>query len=387
MANISGGVTQFTPIATTETPFRFKSGEILSSGKIAYKTYGQLNRDRTNAILIFPVLTTSQHLAGFDSQGPGTPYWAPECYEGWWGKFVGPGKAFDTDVHYFICANYLGGCFGSLGPEEIDPMSGMKFGKNFPRVSVEDIVDSQLLLLDHLQISTLHALVGASFGGLLGYDLATRHPSRVKRVISIASGSRLTPETRHLNLAQILSIEMDRDFQEENEGPENPCRGLFTARLIAMGSYVNLTDLEARPSIRASTNESAESIHSNQCWAGQAQQFHGSSHPAERFFIDHARNFGRRFSPHSYLRILGAWQGFQPHQLCRRKMSHQTWLQFSIYDDACFPGTEQWTLKEALDEVGIPNQLYLVDSRKGHDSFLTEPEKYQDSVRQFLGLR
>ena len=164
------------------------AGAQLPQFTLAYETYGTLNKRRDNAILLFHAMTGSQHAAGFNDDVAGVgERWTSEMHDGWWDGFIGPGRALDTDRFFVICANYLGGCYGSTGPTS--PKSdGEIWGANFPAIRLADIVDSQLKLVEHLGIETLHAAVGASIGGLLALSLATRYPQRVKNVVADCNG-------------------------------------------------------------------------------------------------------------------------------------------------------------------------------------------------------
>ncbi|HEY9816178.1 MAG TPA: alpha/beta fold hydrolase, partial [Candidatus Obscuribacterales bacterium] len=180
--------TQFFQL-TAENPFQLESGEGLESVTLAYETYGTLNADASNAILIFHALTGSQHAAGTNVSIPGIqPLWTDDCVLGWWDDFIGSGKALDTDHYFIICANYLGSCYGSTGPRSINPRTGKPYGSKFPQVSAWDVVRSQLHLLDYLGIDCLHGVIGGSLGGMLALILATRCPQRVRTVIPIATG-------------------------------------------------------------------------------------------------------------------------------------------------------------------------------------------------------
>ncbi|MGD1980093.1 MAG: alpha/beta fold hydrolase, partial [Akkermansiaceae bacterium] len=190
-----------------------RNGAIIPTAQLAYITWGTLNEDRSNAILVFHALSGNQHLSGkHPDSPPDCHYWTEEMHEGWWGNMVGPGKAIDTDRFFVICANYLGGCYGSSGPSSINPETGKPFGSSFPHLNVADLVDAHLPLLDHFNIETLHSVIGPSVGGLCTLTFANRHPDRVSRVIPIASGFKTTVLNRLILFEQILSIENDKHF-------------------------------------------------------------------------------------------------------------------------------------------------------------------------------
>ncbi|MFV1995786.1 MAG: homoserine O-acetyltransferase, partial [Verrucomicrobiales bacterium] len=137
-----------TQFFTTGKPFRFADGAVLPSLTLAYESYGELNAARDNAILLFHALSGSHHAAGFNPSIPGSEdLWTEEMHEGWWDAFIGPGKALDTDRFFIICANYIGGCYGSTGPVSTNPETGKPYASSFPHITVADVVKSQLLLL------------------------------------------------------------------------------------------------------------------------------------------------------------------------------------------------------------------------------------------------
>ena len=211
-----------------------REGGRIPEARLAYATWGTLNADRSNAILVFHALSGTQHLTGHHPVSPpGSDFWDEELHEGWWSSMVGPGKAIDTDRFFVICANYLGGCYGSSGPASINPETGKPFGSTFPHLNVSDLVDAHLPLLDDLGIETLHSIIGPSVGGLCALTFATRHPGRVSRIIPIASGFKTTVLNRLILFEQILSIENDKHF---NGGDyyhgEFPPKGLAQARKI-----------------------------------------------------------------------------------------------------------------------------------------------------------
>ena len=181
--------TQFFEFDEPKTPLRLALGDTLGRFTLAYEIYGEMDLDRSNVILLFHAMTGSQHAAGINTGVPGLDgRWTEEMHEGWWDGFIGPGKALDTRKFCVVCANYLGGCYGSTGPASINPRTGDRWGPDFPPIRMRDIVDSQILLLDHLGVQKVHAVIGASIGGYLSLSFATRCPDRVRHVILIGSG-------------------------------------------------------------------------------------------------------------------------------------------------------------------------------------------------------
>ncbi|MEM7396338.1 MAG: alpha/beta fold hydrolase, partial [Verrucomicrobiota bacterium] len=175
--------TRFFRYGTPQEPVQLYSGETLPEVTVAYETYGTLNPAADNAILLFHSLSGSQHAHGFSPAVPGIePLWTDDCHRGWWDAFIGPGHALDTDQFFVICANWLGGCYGSTGPRSVNPETGRPWASDFPLLHFADIVDAQVRLLDELGIEQLHAVTGPSLGGMLAMNLAARFPERVRIV-------------------------------------------------------------------------------------------------------------------------------------------------------------------------------------------------------------
>ena len=360
-------------------PFRLRCGTELPEFTLAYETYGKLNTDKSNAILLFHAMTGSQHAAGINTKVPGLDgRWTEELHIGWWDEFIGPGKALDTNRFFVICANYLGGCYGSTGPASINPNTGREWRASFPVLRMSDIVDSQIALLDFLNISRLHAAVGASIGGFLSMTLGTRHPDRVQLVIPIASGLETTVLQRLMNFEQIAAIELDPLFFAGSY-TEQPKNGLATARRIAHKTFVSLQDLKAR----ARAQVSAKSIPFG---------WYEINHPVESYILHQGEKFVARFDANSYLRILDAWQWFDLlaesgasnftdlFSRCRE----QEYLVFSIDSDQAFQPSEQLHLVQTLKSSDLSVTWITVHSDKGHDSFLLEPRLFSPHLRQAL---
>lgn len=368
------------PVATQffhiSQPFPLDSGESLEAVTLAYETYGTLNTEASNAILVFHALTGSQHAAGINTAVPGVePLWTEECVTGWWDDFIGPGKALDTDLYFVICINYLGSCYGSTGPRSINPQTEKPYGSRFPTISAADIVRSQLCLLEHLGIHRLHAAVGGSLGGMLAILLATRFPDRVKTVIPLVSGFHTTVLQRVQNFEQIVAIRNDPNFNDGDyyEGPL-PKSGILLARMISHKTFVSLDVLEKRAK--------QEVIHQD-----IAGQWYELSTPIESYMFYQGKKFAERFDANSYLRIMDVWQSYSLEAVTPdifRDCGHQQYLVFSVDSDVCFYPEEQFAIVKALEEAGVPVKYITVHSNKGHDSFLLEPELYSPYIQFVL---
>lgn len=369
--------TQFLTYDTLTLQSGIKFGPVM----LAYETYGTLNEQRDNAILLFHALSGSQHAAGVNPNVPGIgAKWNEECQTGWWNDFIGPGKTVDTDRFFVVCANYFGGCYGSTGPSSTDPDTGKPYGGNFPRISFSDIVDSQLPLLDHFEIGKLYAVIGASLGGMLTVNFAVRYPERVARVISIACGIEPTTLTRAHNLEQILAIENDPNFRDGNyyEGLP-PVRGLALARMISHKTYVSLHAIEER------AHDRFEQEYDEFSW-------YKIRTPLESYILHQGRKLVRRFDANTYLQLIAAWSeydllrdaGVKSYAELFGRCTDQRHLIFTIDDDVCFYPDEQEFLRQKLEESRVPVTHRTVHSDKGHDSFLLEPDLYGKNIQEAL---
>ncbi len=373
--------TQFLRFGTPEQPFKLLNGESLSDGQIAYETYGTLNKNRSNAVLVFHALSGSQHAAGFTESVDGiSDRWTDECQTGWWNDFIGPKLAIDTNSFFVICCNYIGGCYGSAGPSSTNPATGKPYGASFPRVAIADIVRSQMRLINELGIKKLHGVVGASLGGILALSLATRYPDRVGLVVPIATGSAVTPLQRIHNFEQVFAIENDPDFNDGNYSLDRPPnRGLSVARMIGHKTYVSLAAMQER------ARDQIISQADNLAW-------YRLSSTLESYMLHQVKKFTKRFDANTYLQIISAWQQFDlaAEALCASiedvfvRCRGQKFLIFSIDSDVCFYPEEQAQLADQLKAAGADATRITVHSDKGHDAFLLEPVLFQPYLRAFL---
>jgi homoserine O-acetyltransferase/O-succinyltransferase len=364
--------------------FHFRDGRALSGVRIAYETWGTLNADCSNAILLYHALSGSHHALGYNASIDGVgEYWQPEMHDGWWEEMIGPGKALDTNQYFIICSNYLGGCYGSTGPSSINPLTQEPWGADFPRISAADQVAASSQLLNYLKIEKLVAVMGPSVGGLLALTFATTFPQRVKKVISIAAGFKTTVLNRLILFEQALAIENDPNFQGGNyyaDGP--PTYGLALARMISHKTFVHLDAIEKRA--RQDIVQDNDSL----SWFRVQDQ-------VQSYMLHQGKKFVRRFDANTYLRIIDMWSCYDavheakassPRELLQRCAdAGQQWLVFSIDSDFCFYPEEQADLTLHLERADIPSTQITVHSDKGHDSFLLEPHLYSPHISWLLG--
>jgi homoserine O-acetyltransferase len=374
--------TRFLTFGSADEPFVTAGGESLPGVTIAYETYGQLNADRSNAILLFHALSGSQHAAGTNPAVPGTGHrWTEEMHTGWWDGFIGPGRALDTDKYFVICANYLGSCYGSTGPCSVNPVTGKIYGGSFPRITVRDIVRSQLPLLGHHGIGKLHAVVGTSLGGMMSLDLAVHWPDKVDNVITIGTGLRSHGLQQMHNLEQIIAITRDPDFRGgDYDGTPGPVHGLALARMISHKTFLYADVIEERARVDIVKPE-------------VDLPWYELSSALESYMLYQGQKFVKRFDANSYLRIIDAWQQFDLYEDAGQtgvepvfaRCRHQHYLVFTIDSDCCFYPDYQAEICAELKKAGVPHLRLTVHSEKGHDSFLLEPKLYTPHLAYALG--
>ncbi len=355
--------------------FTTRSGEVLTEFTLAYETYGRMKPDGSNVVLLFHALSGSQHAAGQCAEVPGTEgRWTEDCQAGWWSDFIGPGRALDTNKWFVVCANFLGGCYGTTGPASVNPATGKPYGAAFPHVSINDVVRSQALLLEHLGAPKIHAVVGVSTGGLMAINFATLYPDRVQVVIPIATGGRTTVLNRLIIFEQILAIENDPNFNggDYYDGPP-PTYGLALARMISHKTFVHLDEIEKRA--RSDVKQPGEHL-----------RWYRLRDSIESYMLHQGTKFVKRFDANTYLRICEMWSAFDPVKeadaadwgqlLAPCRNAGQRWLIFSIDSDFCFYPEEQAALVQHLRAGEVDVMHITVHSLKGHDSFLLEPLLY-----------
>ena len=365
--------TRFHTFGSADNPFVTAGGDALPGVTIAYETYGELNADRSNAVVLFHALSGSQHAAGSNSDVRGLDgRWTEELHTGWWDGFIGPGRALDTNKYFIICANYLGGCYGSTGPCSLNPATGKIYAGDFPRVTVHDIVRSQLPVLESLGIEKLHAVVGTSLGGMMALDFAVRWPDRVTNVITIGTGIRSHGLQQMHNLEQIIAITRDPDFRGgDYYGTPGPVHGLALARMISHKTFLYADVIEERARVDIVRPETD-------------LPWYDISSSLESYMLYQGQKFVRRFDANSYLRIIDAWQQFDLYKDAKvaiwqplfGRCKEQQYLVFTIDSDCCFYPDYQTEICSELKKAGVPYLRLTVHSEKGHDSFLLEPKLY-----------
>jgi homoserine O-acetyltransferase/O-succinyltransferase len=352
-----------------ERPMRLDSGVELGPFTIAYQTYGALNRERSNAILLCHALSGDQFAAEIHPI-TGKP--------GWWELAVGPGLPFDTDRYFVICSNVLGGCMGTTGPKEINPRSGKPYGLGFPVITVGDMVRAQKLLIDHLSIEQLFCVTGGSMGAMQALQWAAAYPQSVFASVPIAGASRHTAQNIAFHEVGRQAIMADPDWcggDYQVQG-RNPSRGLAVARMAAHITYLSETALH-RKFGRNLQDRSAVSY-------GFDADFQ-----VESYLRYQGSSFVERFDANTYLYITRAMDYFDlavefgsvPNAF------RDTPVRFclvSFTSDWLFPTSESRAIVHALNAVAANVSFVEIESDKGHDAFLLEEPEFFATLRGFL---
>ena len=361
--------------------FTFDSGDTLPGVQLAYETYGTLAPDGGNAILLFHALTGSHHAHGFnDSLPEAGAFWQPENYEGWWDAMIGSGKPLDTDKFFIVCANYLGSCYGSTGPATLAP-DGEPWGSRFPLVTANDQARAQVRLLESLGIERF-AIVGPSVGGMLSLAVSALYPERVRSVIIIGASCAPPIEHKLSVFEQVLAIELDARYRAGRYPLSDPPeQGLALARIICHKLFVYQRGLEKRARRGVSDRKGMLTWYS-------------PTRNTESYMLHQGTKFAKRYDANAYIRIVNMWASFDLPLLAglsgldavfARYAQHGIpFLLFSIDTDCCFTPRGISHFYRRLLKNGVSARYTCIHSRKGHDSFLLEPELYDEQISAAL---
>jgi homoserine O-acetyltransferase len=354
---------------TFDQELRLQSGANLCPVTLAYETYGTLNEDRSNAILICHALSGDAHVAGQHSASDRKP--------GWWDEAVGPGKAFDTDRYFVICSNVIGGCSGSTGPSSINPETGRPYGLSFPVVTVADMVEAQRWLVDALGIPALLCTTGGSMGGMQALQWAVSYPDRVRSAIILASTGRVSAQSIALNEVPRQAIYADPNWNEgDYYEKEPPNAGLAVARMIGHITYLSETSMREKFGRRLQERE--------RYGYDFATEFE-----VESYLKYHGNRFTTRFDANSFLYITKAIDYFDM-SLGRGDLAEAftdvraKLLVLSYSSDWLFPPEQSEELVRALLRNGVDASYVEIKSDYGHDAFLLEVERLGELARDFL---
>ncbi len=356
--------------AQFDTPFSFRSGAVLPRHALTYETYGTLNADKSNAILVCHALSGHHHVAGRYADDPKNV--------GWWDNMIGPGKPVDTDKFFVIGLNNLGGCHGSTGPSSINPETGKPFGASFPVVTVEDWVASQARLADHLGITQFAAVIGGSLGGMQALQWSLSYPERVRHVLAIATAPHLTAENIAFNDVARNAILTDPDFHGGNfyEHKVVPKRGLRLARMLGHITYL---------SDDAMADKFGRSLRQGKLGYSYDIEFE-----IESYLRYQGDKFAAYFDANTYLLMTKALDYFDPARAFDGDLdqafaaARADFLVVSFTSDWRFSPDRSREIVQTLLHNRLKVSYAEITSTHGHDSFLMQHAHYHDVMRAYL---
>lgn len=365
------GRRRFHTFATPERPFVLESGGSLSEVTVAYETWGELDEDASNAVLVCHALTGDSHAAGPLETGHATA--------GWWDDLIGPGRHLDTDRYYVVCANVVGGCQGSTGPSSIDPATGTAYGSRFPTVTIRDMVRCQAQLMDHLGIDRWLGVIGGSMGGMQVLEWGAMYPHRVGSLASLCASMAASAQQIAWSAVGRLALTLDPrwrggDYYDAEPG-DGPHAGLAIARQIAQIHYRTDTVFQDR--------FGRELVDPGAVF-GLWDRFQ-----VESYLDYHGEKLVRRFDANTYLLLNRA---MDLHDMARGRRSLQSAaarlvvpvLTLSISSDFLYPPHQQTEIHDLVVAAGGRSRHVVLDSPQGHDGFLLEVEPVGSAVAELL---
>jgi homoserine O-acetyltransferase len=352
-----------------DEPFLLESGALLSPVTLSYETYGRLNADRSNAILILHALSGGAHAAGYDLSGR----------LGWWDDCIGPGKAFDTERFFVTSSNVLGGCYGSSGPGSANPATGKPYGLHFPVVTIGDMVRAQEKLLDHLGIDRLLCAAGGSMGGMQVLEWTAHHADRVRAAIPLASTTRSSPMLIAFSEVGRQAIYADPNWQggDYYETGRKPDAGLAVARMIGHITYLSDQSMQQKFGRRLQNRE-------------QFGYEFATEFQIESYLKYKGNSFTQRFDANSYLYVTKAMDYFDlavPDGLAAAfagPPARVKYLVVSFTSDWLYPSYHSKELVSALTAVGADVTYLDIQSSWGHDAFLLEVDTMTRLISSFM---
>jgi homoserine O-acetyltransferase len=343
--------------------FRFMHGQTIAPFTIVYETFGTLNEERSNAILVCHALSASAHAAGKYTE-------SPEEKVGWWDGLIGYGKAIDLDKFFVVCVNLPGSPFGTTAPKSIDPGTGRPYGSRYPWPTIEDMIESQKRVLDHLGITRLASIAGGSLGGMQVLLWCAMYPELSQSVIAMASGSAVPVTGIAWHILGRKIIEADQCFKGgDYYDHHDSMRGLQVARMLGHMTYLSPESLRRKFGRRR---------------RGKTRQFEIDS-----YFEYQGKKFAALYDANSYIRVQAAMDEMDlDEQYGDLASAFSGWrgrtLLVSFDTDWLFPGNESERVAAAMRSLGVDVRHELVSSPNGHDTFLIDFHLIDEMVRSFL---
>src|SRR5512136_2496789 len=357
--------TQYYTFAHTPNELKLECGKFLGPVTLAYETYGKLNEDKSNAILILHALSGDAHAAGIH---------AGENDTGWWEELIGPGKAFDTRRYFIICSNVIGGCKGSTGPSSINPATGNPYALDFPFITVADMVHAQRHLIDFLGIGKLLCVTGGSMGGMQVLQWVASYPERVRSAIPIATALKHSPQQIAFNEVVRQSIMADPDWRQGNYYEYGqPAKGLAVARMIGHITFMSDQSMEEKFSRRLKNGDYSFKF--------------GADFEVEGYLRYRDDSFVKRFDADSYLYITKAIDYFDLSDgklIPGGKAIDTRFLVISFKSDWLYPSHQSQDIVKLLKRKRVDATYCELSTTYGHDAFLVEVEEQTTLIKHFL---
>ena len=352
-------------------PLYLESGRILEPYDIVYETYGEMNEDKSNILVVCHALTGSHHAAGV---------YEGESKAGWWDGLIGPGKAINTDEYFVICSNVIGSCFGSTGPMSLQHPFQEEYRYKFPVISIKDMVKAQRILFDRLDIHRVEAIIGGSMGGMQALQFAIHYPNFAKKVIAIATTYATQPWAIAFNKIAQEAILKDPDFKQGYYDPEVIKEsGLTGMALGRMAGHISFLSHESMSQKFGREYKRTDGLYE---LFGKFQ--------VETYLEYNGYNFSKWFDPLAYLYITKAIniydlsRGFDSLEEALSKITAELHL-ISFKNDMLFKNFEMKELNDVLNTLGNANHNYLdIESDYGHDAFLVELDKFDNYITEVL---
>ena len=353
-----------------DQPLQMDAGGSLDQWTMAYQTYGQLNADKSNAILVCHALTGDQHVANLHPI-TGKP--------GWWSAMVGPGLPIDTDRYFVICSNVLGGCMGTTGPASLNPATGRPYGLDLPIVTIRDMVRAQAMLMDRLGIDTLFCVVGGSMGGMQVLQWVASFPTRVFSAMPIATAAKHSSQNIAFHEVGRQAVMADPDWRKGRYLEEGviPTKGLAVARMAAHITYLS--------------DEALQSKFGRKLQDRDAPTFSfDAEFQIENYLRHQGASFVDRFDPNSYLYVTRACDYFDlaadyDGSLARAFQGAQArFCVVSFNSDWLYPTSDSRAIVHALNAGGASVSFVNIDTDRGHDAFLLDLPEFFATSRGFL---
>ena len=357
-----------TEFADFEGELQLESGRLLGSLRLAFETYGTLNAERSNTILVCHAWTGDAHAAGKNN--------ADDRKGGWWDDMIGPGKVLDTDRYFVLCSNVIGSCKGSTGPTSLNPRTGKPYNLAFPVLMVRDMVRAQKLLLDRLAIPTLRCVIGGSMGAMQAIEWGIHYPQLVQSIVPIAGTGRTSPMSIALNALARQAIFSDPMWKKGNYKVEHPpADGLALARAVGHISFLSDASMRMKFARKFTARDGLFDFF------GQFE--------VERYLEYNGKNFVGRFDTNSFLYLAKAldlydvaWNFDSREEAFSQLTCPSLWFAFT--SDWLYLPADSEECVAILQKLGKRVEYHLIASDYGHDSFLVEPEKFTHHIVNFL---